>query len=69
MASKRLRNPPKDIFTQLKKCPALQEQGPTWTVSNEAFELMKRIIMEELEKERWQHNPEQVDLPNTQNRP
>lgn len=69
MASKRLRNPPKDIFTQLKKCPALQEQGPTWTVSNEAFELMKRIIMEELEKERWQHNPEQVGLPSTQNRP
>lgn len=69
MASKRLRNPPKDIFTQLKKCPALQEQGQTWTVSNEAFELMKRIIMEELEKERWQHNPEQVDLPSTQNRP
>ena len=69
MASKRLRNPPKDIFTQLKKCPALQEQGPTWTVSNEAFELMKRIIMEELEKEQCQHNPEQVDLPSTPNRP
>ena len=69
MASRRLRNPPKDIFTQLKKCPALQEQGPTWTVSNEVFELMKRIIMEELEKERWQHNPEQVDQPSTRNRP
>jgi hypothetical protein len=61
----RLRNPPKDIITQLKQCPALQEQGPIWTVSEEAFELMKRIIMEEMEKERWQHNPAQVDQPST----
>ena len=47
MASKRLRNPPKDIFTQLKKCPALQETGQMWHMKQAVFVLVQQMAEKE----------------------
>jgi hypothetical protein len=43
----RLRNPPKDIFTQLKQCPALQEQGKTWHMDKAVFALIQQMAEKE----------------------
>jgi len=47
MASVRLRNPAKDIFTQLKQCPALQEQGKTWHMDKAIFVLVQQMAEKE----------------------
>jgi hypothetical protein len=47
MATVRLRNPPKDIFTQLKQCPALQEQGKTWHMDKAIFVLVQQMAEKE----------------------
>ena len=47
MATVRLRNPPKDIFTQLKQCPALQEQGKTWHMDKAVFVLIQQMAEKE----------------------
>lgn len=47
MASRRLRNPPKDIFTQLKKCPALQETGQVWHMKQAVFVLIQQMAEKE----------------------
>ena len=44
MPSVRLRNPKKDIITQLKQCPALQAQGATWHMKTAVFELVQQMI-------------------------
>jgi hypothetical protein len=43
----RLRNPPKDILTQLKQCPALQEQGQTWHMDKAVFALVQQMAEKE----------------------
>ena len=47
MATVRLRNPPKDILTQLKQCPALQEQGKTWHMDKAVFALVQQMAEKE----------------------
>jgi hypothetical protein len=47
MPTVRLRNPPKDIFTQLKQCPALQEQGKTWHMDKAIFVLVQQMAEKE----------------------
>jgi hypothetical protein len=47
MATVRLRNPPKDILTQLKQCPALQEQGQTWHMDKAVFALIQQMAEKE----------------------
>jgi hypothetical protein len=47
MATVRLRNPPKDIFTKLKQCPALQEQGKTWHMDKAIFVLVQQMAEKE----------------------
>lgn len=47
MANVRLRNPPKDIFTQLKQCPALQEQGQRWHMDKAVFALVQQMAEKE----------------------
>jgi hypothetical protein len=47
----RLRNPPKDIITQLKQCPALQEQGPTWHMDKAVFALVQQMAEKEKAKQ------------------
>jgi hypothetical protein len=47
MATVRLRNPPKDILTQLKQCPALQEQGQTWHMDKAVFALVQQMAEKE----------------------
>jgi len=47
MASVRLRNPPKDILTQLKQCPALQDQGQRWHMDKAVFALIQQMAEKE----------------------
>jgi hypothetical protein len=51
MATVRLRNPPKDILTQLKQCPALQEQGQTWHMDKAVFALVQQMADKEKAKQ------------------
>ena len=51
MATVRLRNPPKDIFTQLKQCPALQQQGQTWHMDKAVFALVQQMAEKEKAKQ------------------
>jgi hypothetical protein len=51
MATVRLRNPPKDILTQLKQCPALQEQGKTWNMDKAVFALVQQMAEKEKAKQ------------------
>ena len=43
----RLRNPPKDIFTQLKQCPALQDAGQVWHMKKAVFVLVQQMAEKE----------------------
>ena len=47
MPSVRLRNPKKDIMTQLKQCPALQHQGQIWHIKTAVFELVQQMAEKE----------------------
>ena len=47
MPTVRLRNPSKDIFTQLKQCPSLQEQGKTWHMDKAIFVLVQQMAEKE----------------------
>jgi len=49
MATIRLRNPPKDILTQLKQCQALQEQGQRWHMDKAVFTLIQQMAEKEKE--------------------
>ena len=51
MATVRLRNPPKDILTQLKQCPALQHQGQTWHMDKAVFALVQQMAEKEKAKQ------------------
>ena len=45
----RLRNPKKDIMTQLKQCPALQAQGATWHMKTAVVQLVQQMAEKEIE--------------------
>ena len=47
MPSVRLRNPKKDIMTQLKQCPALQAQGTTWHMKTAVVQLVQQMAEKE----------------------